>query len=169
MTTPFDLSLTTLFIQLTLAAVLGLIIGGERTISGKVAGMRTFALVSLGSCLFTITSVLVTEQYLGLVSFDPMRVAAGIVSGIGFIGAGLILFKENALRGLTTAAGLWVVGAVGIAVGFQLYAIAIFSTVLTLFIFTAVWFIEEYIRRNYKRTEPATVHPLTTAEDEIDE
>lgn len=169
MTPPFDLSLTTLFIQLSLASVLGLFIGGERTIAGKVAGMRTFALVSLGACLFIITSVLVTNQYIGIVSFDPMRVAAGIISGIGFIGAGLILFKENSLRGLTSAAGLWVAAGVGIATGFQLYAIAIFATVLTLFIFTAVWFIEDYIRRNYKLRETAQVHPLTTTEDEIDE
>lgn len=166
---PFDSTLLALFMQMTVSAVLGLFIGAERTIAGKMAGMRTFALVSLGSCLFTITSILVTDQYLGLVSFDPMRMAAGIVSGIGFIGAGLILFKEDSLRGLTTAAGMWVASGVGIAVGFQLYAVAVFATVLTLFIFTAVWFIEEHVRQNYKRNRPAEVHSLTTTADQIDE
>jgi putative Mg2+ transporter-C (MgtC) family protein len=169
MTPAFDLSLTALFIQMAIAAGLGLALGAERTIAGKVAGMRTFALVSLGSCLFIITSVVVTQQYIGLVSFDPMRVAAGIISGIGFIGAGLILFKENALRGLTTAAGLWIASGVGIAVGFQLYAVATFATVLTLFVFTAVWFIEDTIRHKYKRTEPAHVESLMTTDQEIDE
>lgn len=169
MTPAFDLSLTALFVQMAIAACLGLVLGTERTISGKMAGMRTFALVSLGSCLLIITSITITQQYIGLVSFDPMRLAAGIVQGIGFIGAGLILFKENALRGLTTAAGLWIACGVGIAVGFQLYAVALFATVLTLFVFTAVWFIEDYIRRNYKRTEPAQIETLTTLEQEIDE
>lgn len=167
---PFDPTLTTLFIQLGLASVLGLFIGAERTISGKVAGMRTFALVALGSCLFMVTSVLVNESYVGRVSFDPMRTAAGIISGIGFIGAGLIIMREkHYVQGLTTAAGMWVAAGVGIAVGVQLYAVAVFATILTLFIFTAVWFMEEYVRTHYKREQPAELESLLTKDAEIDE
>lgn len=134
------------FLQLTVAAVLGLVIGAERSIAGKSAGMRTFALVSLGSCLFIITGIIVTTQYLGKVNFDPMRTASAIITGIGFIGAGLILFRQNLLRGLTTAAGLWISAGVGIAVGFGLYNIAVFTSLITLLIFTAVWFLEARIK-----------------------
>lgn len=134
----FDPSALAVFFQLTAATVLGLILGAERSIAGKSAGMRTYALVSLGACLLTVTSVLVTNEYLGKVNFDPMRMPAAIVTGIGFIGAGLILFRQSLLRGLTTAAGLWIAAAVGIAIGFGLYSIAVFTALLTLFVFTAV-------------------------------
>jgi len=101
-----------IFGKLILAAILGVMIGTERAVAGKRAGTRTFALVALGACLLTIISSNVTSQYLGIVNFDPMRVTAGIVTGIGFIGAGMIVFREHLLRGLTTAAGLWVAAAV---------------------------------------------------------
>lgn len=144
-----DSSTVTIFLQLTIAAVLGLVIGAERSVAGKSAGMRTFALVTLGSCLFTITSVVITTQYLGKVNFDPMRTASAIITGIGFLGAGLILFRQNILRGLTTAAGLWISAGVGIAVGFGLFSIALFASLLTLFIFTAVWFIEAKLKHRF--------------------
>lgn len=158
----FEPTTVTIFIQLGVASLLGLIIGAERSIAGKSAGVRTFALVSLGSCLFTIISVVVTTQYLGKVNFDPMRVMAAIISGIGFIGAGLILFRQNSLRGLTTAAGLWVSAGVGAAVGFGLYAIAAYTTLLTLLIFTAVWFLEAKLKLHFGRdgTTPVPIHPM---------
>ena len=132
-----------LFGQLLLAVVLGMILGTERSVvADKQAGTRTYALVALGACLFSIISIQVTTGYLGLVSFDPMRVLAGIITGIGFLGAGVIIFKDSTLRGLTTAAGLWVSAGIGVAVGYSLYAIAIFTTILTLFVFTVLWFVE---------------------------
>lgn len=137
--------------QLGVAAVLGLILGAERSVAGKSAGMRTFALVALGSCLFTVTSLLITTQYFGKVNFDPMRVPAAIIAGVGFIGAGLIMFRQSIMRGLTTAAGMWVAAGVGLAVGFGLYAIAVYTTLLTLFIFTAVWFIEAKLKLHFGR------------------
>ncbi len=146
------------FIQLLLAAALGMLIGTERVAAGKRAGTRTFALTALGSCLFIITSVEVTQLYLGIVNFDPMRMAAGVVQGIGFIGAGLIILRDNALHGLTTAAGLWVSAGVGIAVGFKLYALAIFATFLTLLIFTLVWRFEEWLKRFFDKYEPMGVY-----------
>jgi putative Mg2+ transporter-C (MgtC) family protein len=120
------------FFKLTLAAILGLAIGAERTIAGKNAGMRTFALVN--------------HAYLGQINFDPMRISAGIITGVGFIGAGMIFSKDDLLKGLTTAAGLWAIAGIGMAVGFGLYTISIFSTLLVLFIFTALWFLEERVR-----------------------
>lgn len=139
------------FFQMILAMILGAVLGAERTFAGKPAGVRTYGLVSMGSCLLIISSVLIDNQYIGLTNFDPMRLAAGIVTGIGFIGAGVMIFKENKLEGLTTAAGLWVACGIGIAIGFKLFALSIFATFLTLFTFTILWFFEEKFRKTFKR------------------
>lgn len=167
----FDPTTLTIFIQLSVAALLGLILGAERSIAGKSAGMRTFALVALGSCLFTITSVVVTTQYLGKVNFDPMRVTSAIITGVGFIGAGLIVFRQSLLRGLTTAAGMWVAAGVGVAVGFGLYTIAAYTTILTLLIFTAIWFVEAKLKLHFGRhnVEPITSHEHTDDHNNHDE
>ena len=145
-----------IFLQLTLAMLLGMVLGVERSIAGKTAGMRTYALVCMGACLFIINTTLFTKPLIGFVAFDPLRVAAGIITGVGFIGAGIIVFRDTSLRGLTTAAGLWVAAGIGIAVGYELYAIAVFITVLTLFIFTVLWFIEEFIENslNFSKNNP---------------
>ena len=116
-----------LLLQLVLAAFLGAIVGVERNLAGKTAGMRTYALVALGSTLFSLMSTAAFAEYVGISSLDPSRVAAQIVVGIGFIGAGMIIFSENRLSGLTTAAGLWVTAAIGMAVAYKFYLIAIFS------------------------------------------
>ena len=134
------------FLQITLAMLLGMALGVERSLAGKTAGMRTYALVSMGSCLYVIVSSIVVSSFEGVTNFDPLRVTASIVTGVGFIGAGIIVFKDSLLRGLTTAAGLWVTAAIGVAVGYELYAIAMFSTILTLFVFTALWFAESMIK-----------------------
>jgi putative Mg2+ transporter-C (MgtC) family protein len=137
-----------LFKQLFLAASLGAIIGAERRLAHKTAGMRTFALVALGSALFTVISVVAFADYAGRPGFDPSRIASQIVVGIGFLGAGLIIFKESKVRGLTTAAGLWVTAAIGMAVGYKLYSLAVFATILTLLIFLVLWFLEyKYLTR----------------------
>ena len=143
------------YIQLVIAIILGTLLGSERTFAGKTAGMRTYGLVSMGSCLLIITSATMNSGFIGLTNFDPMRVAAGIVMGVGFIGSGLIIFRENKIEGLTTAAGLWVACGIGIAVGFKLFALALFASFLTLFTFTIVWFIEDKLRKSIfnKRTE----------------
>jgi putative Mg2+ transporter-C (MgtC) family protein len=154
---------TVIFGQLLLAVLLGVVLGTERSvIADKQAGTRTYALVALGSCLLSIISISVTTQYLGLVTFDPMRVVAGIVTGIGFLGAGVIIFKENTLQGLTTAAGLWVSAGIGVAVGYGLYAIAIFTTILTLITFTGLWYFEHRLDTfldNRRRKHPLNDHP----------
>ncbi len=132
--------------KLVLAALLGMSIGIERVSARKDAGSRTYALVAMGACLFVVMSLSVTALYLGLVNFDPMRISAAIIQGIGFIGAGVIFVREQALQGLTTAAGLWVAAGVGMAVGFGLYTLAVAVTILTLLVFTVMWFLEEKVR-----------------------
>jgi putative Mg2+ transporter-C (MgtC) family protein len=140
-----------IFIRLVVALVLGALLGFERLLAGKEAGMRTFGLVSVGSCLFVITGEMVLLEY-GLTGVDPLRIASSVVTGVGFIGAGLIIFQHE-LKGLTTAAALWVASAIGVAVGFQFYIIAMFTTFLTLFVCVGLWFVERYLEkqiRNHK-------------------
>ncbi len=132
-----------IFGKLMLAVFLGSIIGTERAVFARQpAGMRTFGLVSLAACLFIVMSNYVDSAYLGIINIQPLQLAAGVVTGIGFIGAGLIIFRGDTVHGVTTAAGLWIVTAVGMAVGFGMYAVAIFSTILALIIFTGMWYLE---------------------------
>ncbi len=132
-----------IFGQLLLAALLGALIGLERKLARKGAGIRTFALVSLGACLFSVISVLAFKEFSGVGSLDPSRIASQVVVGIGFIGAGVIIFQKSNVRGLTTAAGMWVSGAIGMAVAFKYYSLAVFTTVLTVAILFLLWFIED--------------------------
>lgn len=115
-------------VHVVLALVLGGILGWQRENRGKSAGPRTYALVAAGSALFTIIS---THAF----SADTARVASQIVVGIGFLGAGTILHKENKIEGLTTAAGLWVAAAIGMTVGVGYYILAIVVNFLSLGIF----------------------------------
>ena len=126
-----------MIIKLTVATVLGAVVGFEREYVGKAAGMRTFSLVSLGSCLFTILSAWGFQQFVGTpgFSFDPSRIAAQVITGIGFLGAGLIIFRGFRVEGLTTAAGLWVSAAIGMAVGLGFYVLSLVTAVLVLVIF----------------------------------
>lgn len=130
------------FGQLLLAVFLGAAIGLERELAHKKAGMRTFALVALGSCLFSIISKLGFKEFWGVTGFDPSRIASQIVIGIGFIGAGVIVMKQNDVRGITTAATLWVAAALGMAVGYKLYTVAVFTTLLTVAVLILFWFVE---------------------------
>ena len=116
-----------LIARLVLAGVLGGLIGAEREYRAKVAGMRTHMLVAIGAAL-----MLVVSRYGFGGEGDPSRVAAQIVSGIGFIGAGAIMVQRHSVHGLTTAAGVWVSAGIGMAVASGLYAIAIAATVLSL-------------------------------------
>lgn len=137
-----------IFRQLFLSLVLGASIGVEREIAHKSAGIRTHALVALGSTLFTIIS-----QALSGANIDPTRIAAQIVTGIGFLGAGLIVFDKTKLKGLTTAAGIWTASAIGMAVGFNMNAVAVFSTFLTILIFVVLWPIERRFIKKFALRE----------------
>lgn len=148
-----------LFAKLLLSMLLGGVIGTERAvIAHQAAGTRTFGLVALGACLFVVTSNQVDSMYLGIVNFDPMHIAAAIVTGIGFIGGGLIIFHGEALHGVTTAAGLWMAAAVGIAVGFGMYSLAIFSTILVLLIFSGMWYLENRFKHWFIKHEEGGNH-----------
>lgn len=134
---------TIMFGKLLLAMVLGAIIGTERAILARqVAGTRTFGLVALGACLFVIIGNYSDSAYLGVVNFNPAQMASAVVTGIGFLGAGLIIFRGDTVHGITTAAGLWTAAAIGSAVGFGLYAVSFFVTFLTLIMFTGMWYAE---------------------------
>lgn len=140
-----------MFGQLVLAMILGLIVGTERAlVARQSAGMRTFALVSLGSCMFTLAGTLAGLEYLGYVNFDPTRVVAAIVQGVGFIGAGLMFLKEGSVHGITTAAGLWVSASIGSLVALELYSLAIFGSALTLLVFFGLWFVERQFKNWYR-------------------
>jgi len=144
-----------IFGQLALATILGALAGLERELAKKAAGMRTFALVSLGAAFFTIISMVAAEKFSGTnYLFDVSRIPSQIVLGVGFIGAGLIIFHRSRLRGLTTAAGLWVAAAIGVAVGFKFYLLAIFTTFLTVLIFVLFWVVEEKIVRKWASEPP---------------
>ncbi|PCJ88182.1 MAG: MgtC/SapB transporter [Flavobacteriales bacterium] len=123
------------FLKLLIALGLGLFVGTERQLAGKTAGIKTHALVSMGSALFVIISSIITKEYVGDTMFDPLRVASHIIVGVGFIGGGAIFLRERSVSGLTTAANLWIAAGIGMAVGFGLYPIAIFATVLALLVF----------------------------------
>lgn len=134
--------------KLSVALGLGGLIGLERFFVRRPAGMRTHSLVALGSALFVIISVMVYQQYnlIGAVNFDPLRMAAQVVLGVGFLGAGMIILRGDQVIGLTTASGLWVSAGIGIACGFGMYSLAIIATVLVLVIFTLFHLLEDKIR-----------------------
>lgn len=136
----------TIFTNLFVAMVLGIMLGVERTMAHKMAGMRTYALISMGSALFVSISEIIVSKYSSLTATNALFLPAQIVVGIGFIGGGLIFVHGNTVRGLTTAAGLWVAAGIGMAAGFEMYSVAIIVTLMTLFIFTILWRIEDKIK-----------------------
>jgi len=121
-------------LKLALACLLGGIIGLERESLNRPAGLRTYTLVCMGSTLAMIVSLEMYYQFQATVNADPGRIAAQVISGIGFIGAGTIIREGATIRGLTTAAGIWVVGCIGLAVGAGMYLPAIVATLLILFV-----------------------------------
>lgn len=134
-------------LRLFVAAMLGGVIGLEREYRAKEAGFRTHFLVALGSGLFMILSQFGFDDVLGhyeRVSLDPSRIASQVVTGIGFIGAGTIIFQKHVVRGLTTAAGLWVTSAIGMTAGAGMYVLSIATTVLVLLCLEALYFILQH-------------------------
>ena len=135
-----------IYIHLLLAMGLGMALGVERFIAHKTAGMRTYTLIAMGSALFVIISQEVAASY-SFGMFDPLRMAAQIIAAAGFLGVGAIFHNEGHVSGMTTASGLWVAAGIGMACGFGLYALAVLVTILTLFTFIVLWFIEARIRK----------------------
>ena len=122
----------TVLLRILFSAFLGGLIGMEREIHGRAAGLRTHILVCIGATLFMMTSVIVAEKYGQSGSVDASRIAAGVVTGIGFLGAGAIIRYGASIRGLTTAASIWAISAIGLAVGAGMYVAAGITTVVVL-------------------------------------
>ncbi len=120
--------------KMCLSLILGSVIGLERKRKGQIAGVRTFALISMGATLAMLISIYVPQVYLGLKNGDPGRIAAQVITGVGFLGAGAIIQMKGSVKGLTTAAGIWMVATLGMAVGVGLYVLSIIATLLILFI-----------------------------------
>jgi putative Mg2+ transporter-C (MgtC) family protein len=131
-----------MIVRLLLTLVLSGLIGLERQVHRRDAGLRTHILVALGSCLIMLTSLYVFDIYKAQVSLDPARIAAGVVTGIGFLGAGTIIRESDGVRGLTTAASLWVAAGIGLAVGVGFNKIAIYTTVLVLIVLHFLRYVE---------------------------
>ncbi len=128
------MSVYEIIFKLALACILGAMIGLERESLNRPAGLRTYTLVCVGSALAMIVSIDIYMQYYQTVNADPGRIAAQVISGIGFLGAGTIMREGASVRGLTTAAGLWVVACIGLAVGAGLYIPAVATTIIILFV-----------------------------------
>ncbi len=133
--------------------MLGLLLGTEREYHGHPAGMRTMALIGAGSCMFTALGLL--PDFAG--HTDPTRIAAQIVTGVGFLGAGSILRQGEYVRGLTTAASIWVAASLGMAVGFGYYGIAVFTAAIVIITLVAIRPLENrFFRGRHRRaTDPA--------------
>ncbi|MBI2062261.1 MAG: MgtC/SapB family protein [Candidatus Yanofskybacteria bacterium] len=142
----------TMISRLLIAALLGGVVGFERERSGKVAGLRTHTLVSVGAALLSIISIKLFQIFPsvnGVVGYD-YHLVANIVVGIGFIGAGTILRRDNRIEGTTTAASLWVVSAIGIASGFGFYQEAAATAVVVYIVLAGLWLVEKYLTRDIR-------------------
>lgn len=131
-----QLTPTSAIIRIFLSLMLGACVGIERKSKGQMAGLRTFSLISMGACIAMMLSIYVCQETSGLQRADPSRIAAQVISGIGFLGAGTIIQMKGSVRGLTTAAGIWIIATVGMAVGCGLYLVAIVATVMVLLVLT---------------------------------
>ena len=128
-----DVNIVGAITKLVLSLILGGLIGFERRRKGQIAGLRTFALISMGATLAMLISIYIPQEYLGLKNGDPGRIAAQVVSGVGFLGAGAIIQMKGSVKGLTTAAGIWMTACIGLAVGAGMYIISIITTLLIFF------------------------------------
>jgi len=135
------------FIRILLAAGLGGVIGFEREWSHKVAGLRTHALVAIGAALLSIISISAFPKGATTIGYDPSRIISNIIVGIGFIGGGAILRQGLRVQGITTAATLWVVAAIGIAIGVGFISEALFTTGVVYFVLTVLWFLEKKLAK----------------------
>jgi len=139
-----------------ISVLLGLLIGAEREYRNKSAGLRTFILVCFGSCLFTILSIKIGVE-------NPDRLAANIITGIGFLGAGVIFKGDNKIDGITTATTIWATASIGMAVGSGYVYLSLLGTALVLLILSALIFLQNYIDSSHKIREYRIT--VSTSED----
>ncbi len=136
------------FLALLFAVFLGAVIGLERELNGKAAGLRTNVLICLGACVFTILSRLMADAS---VNSDQSRIAAQIVSGVGFIGAGVIIRDNGGVHGITTAAGIWMVASIGVACGSHYFIFATVATLIAFLCLIVLQPISRLLRRFYSQ------------------
>lgn len=140
-----EVNITSTIFKLCLSLLLGCCVGSERKRKGQIAGIRTFALISMGATLAMILSIYVPQEYLGLKNGDPGRIAAQVITGIGFLGAGAIIQMKGSVRGLTTAAGIWIMATIGMAVGVGMYAVSVIATILIIVVLVVLENVERRI------------------------
>lgn len=138
-----DVNVVNALVKLVLSLMLGAMIGLERRRKGQIAGLRTFALISMGATLAMLISIYIPQEFFMVKNGDPGRVAAQVISGVGFLGAGAIIQMKGSVRGLTTAAGIWMTACIGLAVGAGMYLISIIATVLIIFILVNIEELEQ--------------------------
>ncbi|MDD2799656.1 MAG: MgtC/SapB family protein [Bacteroidales bacterium] len=129
-----QITLETTAFRIFLSVIIGGLIGFERQRSKHSAGFRTFTLISVGSTVMMLVSIYLPQEFWGVYNSDPTRLAGQVVSGIGFLGAGAIIQSKGAIRGMTTAASIWIVSALGLAVGAGMYSVALMGMIATLFV-----------------------------------
>lgn len=137
-----EINLVGAIFKLLLSMILGAIIGLQRHHKGQFAGMRTFALICMGATMAMLVSIFIPQEYMGLKNGDPGRIAAQVVSGIGFLGAGAIIQMKGSVKGLTTAAGIWMTASIGLAIGAGMYIIAVGATLLIMLVLSFAEFYE---------------------------
>lgn len=146
-----ELTIASLVLRVLLAVLLGGIVGMERGMKNRAAGLRTYMLVCMGACIVMVTNQYIYQAY---GTGDPVRMGAQVVSGIGFLGAGsIIVTARNQIKGLTTAAGLWASACIGLAVGIGLYEVALLGAACIFVILTVMHRIDEKLRHNTKRLD----------------
>ncbi len=140
-------------LQLLLSLFLGAFIGMDREWKGKKAGLQTYSLVCLGSCVFTLVGLEFINYFISNpnLSFDPVRIVQAVTVAIGFIGGGVIFKKSANVEGLTTAAGLWIVAATGMAIGIKLYFLAVATTLLAIVVLSGFAILERKVFDHYKK------------------
>ena len=131
-------------LAMLLSTVLGTVVGWERQMGRKPAGLRTHTLVCLGSTLFVLLAPHAMRSF-GMTQFDPTRIVHGVVTGVGFLGAGSIMRQEGYVHGLTTAASVWMVAAIGVAVGVNAYTLAVAGTILALIVLEWFRWVERWL------------------------
>jgi putative Mg2+ transporter-C (MgtC) family protein len=145
---PTAFTLQEAIVRLAVAAVLAAILGWNREEAGKPAGLRTFVLVGVGSCLFTLLALEIIEMHDeggGGGGLDPLRVVSGLIGGIGFLGAGTIIQSRGRVEGITTAAGLWLTASIGLACGIGQYALAAIAGGFGVIVLVSILVLERWI------------------------
>ena len=140
----------TIAVRLGLALLCGGIIGLERERKRKGAGLRTHILVALGSCLIMLISIYVFNTYKGDTPMDPARLSAGVITGIGFLGAGTIMRSAEHVEGLTTAAAIWLSAAIGLGIGSGFYTASVTTTIIAVIVLLFIGHIENIVEGNDK-------------------